>query len=68
MAEIKARDSEIVPYPLCLGNIKKDSSLINTTNTGLFGYIYNFSVDYEAITNGKMHDIHRYLMEKNNIK
>ena len=31
----KAKDSEIVPYPLCLGNISKDFSLTNTTNTGL---------------------------------
>ena len=33
----KAKDSEIVPYPLCLGNVSKDFSLINTTNTGLYG-------------------------------
>ena len=64
----KPKDSEIVPYPLCLGNASKEFSLVNTTNTGLYGYIYDFSVDYKAITNDKIHDIHRYLMEKNNIK
>ena len=63
-----AKDSEIVPYSSCLGNASKDFSLINTTNTGLYGYIYDFSVDYKATTNDKMHDIHRYLMEKSNIK
>ena len=41
----KAKDSEIVPYPLCLGDVLKDFSLVNTTNTGLYGYIYDFSVD-----------------------
>ena len=32
----KAKDSEIVPYPLCLENVSKDFSPTNTTNTGLF--------------------------------
>ena len=68
IVNFKAKDSEIVPYPLCLRNVSKDFSLINTTNAGLHGYIYDFSVDYKAITNDKIHDIHRYLIEKNNIK
>ena len=34
----------------------------------LYGNVYDFSVDYCAISNDKIHDIHRYLMEKNNIK
>ena len=58
----KAKDSEIVPYPLCLGNVSKDFSLLNATNTGLYG------VNYGAITNDKILDIHKYLMEKNNLK
>ena len=33
----KAKDSEIVPYPLCLGNISKDFSPSNTLKTGLVG-------------------------------
>ena len=37
---VNNKDSEIVPYSLCLGNVSKDFSLINTTNTGLFGYIH----------------------------
>ena len=68
IVNFEAKDSEIVPYPLCLENVPKEFSLINTTNTGLFGYIYDFSVDYKAITNDKKHDIHRFLMKKNNIK
>ena len=29
IVNFKAKDSEIVPYPLCLGNVSKDFSLIN---------------------------------------
>ena len=37
IVNFKAKDSEIVPYPLCLGKISKYFSLTNTTNTGLSG-------------------------------
>ena len=60
--KFKAKDSEIVPYPLCLANILKGFSSSNAT--GLHGYVYDFSVDYKAITDNKIHDIHRYLMKK----
>ena len=36
----KAKVSEILPYPLCLRNVSKDFSALNSTNTGLYGYIY----------------------------
>ena len=39
-------DSEIVPYPLCLGGLSKDISPTNTHKTGSVGYVYDFSVDY----------------------
>ena len=32
--------------------------------TGLTGYVYDFGVDYWAITND---DRHKYLMKKNNV-
>ena len=41
----KAKDSEIVPSPLCLGNISKDSSVDNMKKTGFTGYVYDFSAD-----------------------
>ena len=63
IVKFKAKDSEIVPYPLCLANISKDFSISNAT--GLNGY--DFSVDYEAIANEKIHDINRYLIKRNNI-
>ena len=35
--------------------------------TGFNGYIYDFCVDYDAITVSDMLDIHKYLMKKNEI-
>ena len=46
--KFKAKDSEIVATPLCLGNISKDWSIDNMKRTGFTGYVYDFSVDYEA--------------------
>ena len=35
--------------------------------TGLNGYAYDFSVDYNAIAVGDIKDIHKYLMKKNDM-
>ena len=45
----KAKDSEIVATSLCLGNISKIYSVVNMKRTGLNAYVYDFSVDYDAI-------------------
>ena len=63
----KAKDSEIVVSPFCLGNISKEFSVDNMKKTGLNGYVYDFSVDYDAIAVDDVLDIHKYLMEKNGI-
>ena len=47
--KFKAKDSEIVAYPLCLGNISKDFSVDNMKKTGLKGYVYDFTVNYNVI-------------------
>ena len=65
--KFKAKDSEIVATPLCLGNISKDWSVDNMKDTGLNGYVYDFSVDYDAIAVDDILDIHNYLMKKNDI-
>ena len=66
--KFKAKDSEIVATPLCLGNILKDWSVDNMKKkTGFNGYVYDFSVDYEAIAVGDIKSIHKYLMKKNGI-
>ena len=47
--KFKAKDSEIVPSPLCLGNISKDLSTDNMRKSSFTGYVYDFSVGYDAI-------------------
>ena len=37
MYKFKAKDSEMKPYPLCLGNISKDFTLNNMKKAGLTG-------------------------------
>ena len=66
--KFKAKDSEIVATPLCLGNISKDWSVDNIKYTGLSRYVYEFSVDYDAIAVDDIKDIHKYLVRKDNIK
>ena len=65
--EFKAKDSEIVATTLCLGNISKEFSADNIKKTGLNGYVYDFSVDDDAITVDDILAIHMYLMKKNGI-
>ena len=63
--KFKAKDSEIVATPLCLGNISKEWSVDNMKKSGLSGYFYDFSVDYDAADD--ISDIHNYLIKKNDI-
>ena len=65
--KFKAKDSETVATPLCLGNNSKDWSTDNMKRTGFTGYVYDFSVDYDTITVGNNKDIHKYLMKKSDI-
>ena len=65
--KFKAKYSEIVAAPLCLGNISKGWSIDNMKKTGFNGYVYNFSVDYDATDVKDIVDIHKYLRKKNDI-
>ena len=65
--KFKAKDSNIITNPLRLGNISKDWSVDNMKDTRLNGYVYDFSVDYNATDVDDIKDIHKYLMKKNNI-
>ena len=65
--KFKVKDSEIIATPLYLGNISKDWSVDNMKDTGLNGYVYDFSVDYDSIDVDDIKDIHKYLVKKNNI-
>ena len=65
--KFKANDANVIATPLCLGNISKDWLVYNMKDTGLNGYVYDFSVDYDATSVDDIKDIHKYLMKKNNI-
>ena len=65
--KFKAKDSETVATPLCLGNISKDWSVVNMKKTGFNGYVHDFSADYDATDVDDIKDIHKYLMKKNDI-
>ena len=66
--KFKAKDSEIVACPLCLGSISKDWSTVNMKNTGLNGYVYEFSVEYndfDKVDPGEaIPFLHNYLMSR----
>ena len=65
--KFKAKDSEIFVGPICLRNISKDWSVDNMKKIGFTGYVYDFSVDYKTTAVDDIKNIHKYLMEKNNI-
>ena len=62
--KFKAKGSNIITNPLRLGNISKDWSVDNMKDTGLNGYVYDFSVDYDATSVDDIKDIHKHLMKK----
>ena len=65
--KFKEKDSEITAYPLYLGNISKDWSVDNMKKSGFNCFIYDFSVDYDAISVSNTLGIHKWLMKKNEI-
>ena len=62
-----AKDSEITPYKMSLGNISTDFSATNSQKTELHGYVYDFSVEYGVFSDFEIQDIHAYLIKKNSI-
>ena len=65
--KFKGKDSEIVAAPICLENISKDRSADNMKKIELNNYVYDFSIDPDAIAVDNILDIHKYLMKKNNM-
>ena len=61
--QLKANDSEIKKYPLCLRNISKDFTSINMKKTGLNGYVYEFSFDYNIMDTSNIINLHKYFMK-----
>ena len=63
----KAKHSEVIATPLCFGKISKEWSVDNMKKTGLNGFVYDFSVDYDASDVDDILDIQNYLMKKNGL-
>ena len=61
--QLKAKDSEIKDYPLCLGNISKNFAINNMKKTELKEVVKFFSVDFNPIDTDNILDIHKYLMK-----
>ena len=64
MHKYKVKVSEIVATLLCLGNVSKYWSVDNIKKTGLNGYVYDFSVDYDDTVVGDILDIYNYFMKQ----
>ena len=69
VVKFKVKNSVSKPQPIALGSITATEHLLTNEikENKLYGNVYHFSVDYSAISNGKIHDIHTYLMKKNDI-
>ena len=67
--KFKAKADQLVKEKLCIGNLSDQWTTSESEETGLYGNIYDFVVDYEQIVGVKtVYDMHRYLMTKHNIK
>ena len=67
--KFKAKTDQLVKVKLCIGNLSDQWTASESEKTGLYGNIYNFLVDYQAIVGvGPIYEMHRYLMTKQNIR
>ena len=67
--KFKAHNGNInFPTWFCLGSISNEFGANESREVSSGGYLYNFSVDYNAIDISDILNIHKYLMVKNKIK
>ena len=57
------KDFEINITPFCVTDISKACSVDNNKKPGLYGYVCNFSVDYDSIDIDDNLDFHKYFMK-----
>ena len=67
--KFKCKTESLVKEKLCLGNLSdKWLTASESEKNGLYGNIYDFVVDYEAIVGVvTIYEFHRYWMVKHNI-
>ena len=56
--KFKTNDSENKATLLCLQNVLKDFPVDDKKYTGFYGYVYDFSVDYDTVAVDDILDIH----------
>ena len=67
--KFKKNPDQIINKNLCLGNLSHDWTRDQSTTNYLYRNIYDFVVDYGAISGTTtIYDMHRYLMTEHNIK
>ena len=66
--KFKTKDSDLNAAHLCLGNVSKDFPVANMKSTGLYEYVYDFSVDDHSIDVDDILHTHQYFIEKHNMK
>ena len=67
--KFKAKTDQLVKEKLCLGNLSDQWTASESEKTRLYGNIYDFLVDYQAIVGvGPIYDMHGYLMNKHNTR
>ena len=67
--KFKAKTDQLVKEKLSIGNLSDQWTASKSEKTGLYGNIYDFLVDFQAVVGVKtIYDMHRYLMTKHNIK
>ena len=60
--KFKCKTDQLVKKKLCIGNLSDQWTTSESEKTGLYGNIYDFLVDYQAIIGGgPTYDMHRYL-------
>ena len=62
--QVKAKDSRVQTYPLCVGNISEDFAINNLKKKRLKGSVELFFVDYRPTITNKISDIYRFLMKE----
>ena len=66
--KFKAKNDQLIKEKLCIGNLSDQWTASEAEKTGLYGYIYDFAVDYEQIIGvGSIYDMQRFLMTKHNV-
>ena len=67
--KFKAKTDQLVKEKLCIGDLSDQWTASESEKTGLYGNIYDFLVDYQAIVGvGPIYNMHRYLMTKHNVR